>query len=253
MEEVKKDDVDLYAELEKELKNGEESEEGEESSDASDQKPKEEGDDTSKEEKVEEDASDQGDDKNADQDESDELSEEEISKLSPRAQKRIKALAEKVKELVEKPDHQEDAQEEKKPEDKTAPQNFKNVQEFLDAVQDEPSRKLLKAFAHVIQAENKAILDPIEKKNNEARFDSEFSNFEKIEGMAAYKSTLRKTFLRNPNQSLKALVGEVLTDLQLKKVKPIEKGQSDPNRKGKIDLDNLSKEDLYGLLEKGEE
>ena len=172
------------------------------------------------------------------------LTEEEISKLHPKAQKRIKELADKVKELAEKPAEQS-------PDETPEPEpdsQFKNVQEFLDAVEDEPSRKLLDKFYHVIKSETSEILAPIEQKSNETRFETEFSKYEGIEGIADYKNDLRKSFLRNPKQSLKALVGEVVTDLQLNKVKPIEKTPSSPNR-GAVDISTKSKDELYDMLD----
>jgi hypothetical protein len=216
---------DLYAELRKTLESAEE-----ESVAADDQEPKQE-DEPVKEEII---------------DESGELSEDEISKLHPKAQKRIKELAEQVKALADKP--AEKSPEEEPKEDEPA-QDYKNVQEFLEAVQDEPSRKLLEKFYGVIKSETSSILAPLEQKNNETKFETEFSQYERIEGIKDYKNDLKKTFLRNPNQSLKALVGEVVTDLQINKVKPIEKSPSSPNRNGKVDLDNLTKEQLFERLD----
>jgi len=224
MEENK--DVDLYAELDKVLNESE----AEETSVASDQEP------TTETETVETPTSQ----------ETDELSEEEISQLSPRAQKRIRDLASKVKELAEKP---AEISPEETPEPETPEHNFKSVQDFLQAVQDEPSRKLLENFYKTIKGEMKETLSPIEKANNEARFEEEFKKFDKIEGLADHKNDIKKTFLRNPSQSVKALVGEVVTDLQMSKVKPIEKTPSNPNRAGKPDLDALSKDDLYAQLD----
>lgn len=125
---------------------------------------------------------------------------------------------------------------------------FKNVKEFLAAVQDEPSRNLLDQFYGLMKAETSEVLAPLEQKNNEAKFESEFSKFEKIEGLGDYKNDLRKTFLRNPGQSVKALIGEVVTDLQLSKLKPIEKTPSSPIRT-KVDTEKLSKDELYEMLD----
>jgi len=222
MEEKK--DVDVYEELEKTLKA---SEVEEKPSGASPEKPTEEK--TPEKENQEP-----------------ELSEEEISKLSPRAQKRIRELADKVKELASKPEPKE-VEEEPKPKTKDS-QNFKNVQEFLSAVQDEPSRNLLEKFYGVIKSETSEILAPVEKANAEAKFNEEFAKYEKIEGLSDYKNDLKKTFLRNPKQSLKALIGEVVIDLQTSKVKPLEKTPSTPKR-GKVDTENLDKEQLYDLLD----
>lgn len=225
-------DVDLYDELAKALKSDEPVEE-EKPSGASPEKPTEEN--TSEKEKLEETA---------------ELSEEEISKLTPRAQKRIRDLADKVKELAEKPEEKQPQKPAEKIEEKPQEEaEFKNVKEFLEAVEDEPSRNLLEKFYHVIKKETSTILDPLEKKNNESRFEQEFGKYEKIEGLSDHKDNLRKTFMRDPNQSLKALVGEVITDLQLNKVKPMENTPSSPNRGGKINTEDLDKEQLYDLLD----
>jgi len=227
---TKKIDVeedDLYAELKKTLESDESEEE--ETSGASAQEPTEE-DTTSETQDV--------------VDENEEMSEEEISKLSPRAQKRIRDLAEQVKTLAEKEETPK-PQEEKK----DVPHNFKDVQEFLSAVQDGPSRQLLEKFYGVIKAENSAILAPLEQKNNETKFETEFSQYEKIEGMKDYKESLKKTFLRNPKQSIKALVGETLADLYSSKVKPIEKKPSSPRRDGTVDTSKLSLEELYNTLD----
>ena len=184
-------------------------------------------------------------------DEKPELSEEEISKLTPRAQKRIRDLADQVKALAEKPAEkpEEEVAPEPQEEEPKPAQDFKNVQEFLSAVQDEPSRKLLEKFYGVIKAETSEILSPLEKQNNEAKFEKEFSKYEKIEGLKDYHDDLKKTFLRNPKQSFKALIGETLADLQLARVKPIEKTPSTPNRSGKVEVSkDSSMEDLKNAL-----
>jgi hypothetical protein len=219
-------DVDLYKELQDELaKAG-----AEDAPVAGDQKPKEE-------DKLPE-------DKTKDEPE---LSEEEISKLSPRAQQRIRDLAEQVKTLstkeIEKVEDKEII-----PEDK--PHEFKDVDEFLNAVQDKDSRKLLEEFSKVIKKESSSVLAPFEAKNNEAKFDTEFSKYEKIEGFADHKDDLKKTFLRNPTQDIEALFAKKVTDLTLNRIKKVEEKPSDPNRGGKPDLDNLDLEGLYDALDK---
>lgn len=220
-----KDVEDLYEELKSELNKDSEEEE---SSGASAQKPE----DVAVEE-----------DPNAPA----ELSEEEISALSPRAQKRIRELAEKVKEFAEAPAVEETPT--PTPEDITTPHDFKNVQEFLAAVEDEPSRKLLETFYTVIKGETSSILAPIEQKNNETRFDNEFSKYEVIDGLSDYKNDLKKTFLRDPSKDPKALIAEVVTDLQLNRIKPIESTESTPNRDGKVDTSNMDLEQLYETLD----
>jgi hypothetical protein len=223
-------DVDLYAELRKTLEAPEESE-VKKTPGASPEKPKEEVVTPKVETKENENA---------------ELTDEDISKLSPRAQKRIREQAAEIKRLA---DEAVKTPESPKKEDKPDSPKFNNVKEFLSAVEDEPSRNLLEKFYQVIKSETSTVLAPIEKQNNEAKFNEEFGKYEKIEGVADYKDDLRKTFMRNPNQSLKALVGEVVTDLQLNKIKPIEKTPSTPSREGKIDLEGKSKDELYDLLE----
>ncbi len=230
---------DLYAELRKTLETVDESEPLEkESKVASDQKPEEDKDiDTSKS-KVDVEAG--------------ELSEEEISKLSPRAQKRIRDLAEKVKEFADKPKEETPKEEKIIPDENDEGNNspkFKDVKEFLNAVEDQPSRKLLEKFYEVIKGETSSILAPIEQKNNEVKFETEFSKYDKIEGLSDYKNDLKKTFMRNPNQSLKSLIGEIAIDLQMNKVKPTESSPSLPNRNGEVNLDDLSKDDLYTKLD----
>lgn len=217
-------DVDsLYEDLAKELAKGNESEE---------EKPQVASDQNSND-----DSSDAAIDENA------EMSEEEISKLTPRAQKRIRDLAEQVKTLADKPAEKSPEELAEKPE-----ASFKSVQDFLAAVEDEPSRKLLEKFHEAIRGEMSSTLAPIEQKNNEARFESEFSKYKGIEGLADHESDLRKTFLRNPNVSVKTLIGETLADLSLSKIKPIEGTPSTPAR-GPVDTSKLSKDELYEMLE----
>ncbi len=156
----------------------------------------------------------------------------------------MKINYDKTAEEPEKVETPEPPQEEPKPD----AQNFKNVQDFLSAVEDEPSRKLLEKFYGVIKSETSQILAPVERQNNEAKFETEFKKYEKIEGLSDYHDDLKKTFLRNPNQSFKALIGETVADLQLNKVKSVEKTPSTPNR-GKVDTSNLSKDELYDMLD----
>jgi len=182
-------------------------------------------------------------------DENAELSEEDISKLSPRAQKRIREQAAEIKRLAE-----ETKESEKEPEPETPStevpdsQSFKNVKEFLSAVEDEPSRKLLEKFYGVIKGEISTTLAPIEQENKKAQFDQEFSKYEGINGLADYKADLRKTFLRT-GKSVKELVGEVVTDLQLSRVKPIETTPSNPSHDGVVSIEGKSKDELYDILE----
>lgn len=231
MEKEEKSDVDaLYAELAEALKAPEGSSE-EEPSGSSTQKPK---------------AEDKPAEIKEPEDDGKELSEEEISKLGPKAQKRIRELASRVKELAEKPAEKSPAElpDDPKPEDA----KFKSVDEFLNAVADKPSRILLQKFYEVMRSETSEVLAPIERQNREAKFNAEFSQFETIDGLSDHKSDIMKTFMRTPGASVKSLVGETMTELALAKVKPSETGPSLPNR-GRIDTSNLSKDQLYDALD----
>ncbi|MDE2020609.1 MAG: hypothetical protein KGJ13_09765, partial [Patescibacteria group bacterium] len=178
---------------------------------------------------------------------------EEINSLTPKAKKRFHALSEKVKELAQKPQPAAEESPEA-PENKTEPKpekkEFQNIKEFLDAVEDEPSRELLSHLYNVIKKETSSILGPVEQRNNEARFEAEFSAYAaKFPNLADHKNDLRKTFLRNPETPIKSLIGDTLVDLQMAKVEIQGEGESKASREGKPDLDSMSKEDLYGELE----
>ncbi len=55
--------------------------------------------------------------------------------------------------------------------------------------------------------------------------------------------------MRNPNQSLKALIGETVLELHKTKIKPTDKTLPTPKHDGKIDLDGKSKDELYDILD----
>ena len=220
-----KNDVDLYKELEDELAKSEEDVASGASAD------KNEDDDKSKVDVKDENA---------------ELSEEEISKLSPRAQKRIREQAAEIKRLSEKEISDKPT---KEIVDESKPHEFKDVDEFLNAVQDPDSKKLLENFAKVLKKETSTTLAPVEKANNEARFETTFDKYTKIDGIADYKNDLKKTFLNDPKQDIDALVSKVVTDLALRKIKKTDETVSAPNRGGEVDLDSMGKDDLYSTLE----
>lgn len=161
--------------------------------------------------------------------------------------------AEKPEEPVSEPEPEAETTPEPEPEAETPKEEepqykFKSAKEFLAAVEDEPSRNLLTQFYGVIKAETSEILSPIERKNNEALFEREFTKYEKIEGLSDHKNDLRKTFLRNPKQSLKSLIGETVADLQLNKVVKSESTPSTPSREP-VDINSLDKDGLYAQLD----
>lgn len=218
---------DLYQQLDEELAKGREDEPGASAEKSEKEKPSTDADAKEKEDLA-------GDA---------ELSEEEISKLSPRAQKRIRDLAQKVKTLAT-PEKESAAEDE----DKSAPR-FKSAKEFFAAVQDEPSRKLLEEFHSVLKGELSSTLAPIERQNAEKQFEDFIRPFERIEGLSDLKGDLKKTFLRDPNQSLKTLVGEAIADLEISRVGRIEAEPSEVNRDGAPSLEGKSTDELYDLLE----
>lgn len=130
---------------------------------------------------------------------------------------------------------------------------FNKVDEFINAIEDEPSRNLLKQFAGVLQEEYSATIDkrfnPIVSDYNSTKFDKEFEQYiGKAPSLASHKADLKQSFLRDPNQSIKALVGEVIADTILNKIRPIE-GTASIAQRGTPDISNASKDDLYSMLE----
>lgn len=183
-------------------------------------------------------------------DDGEELKEEEIAKLPKRAQDRIRKLAADLKAIKDKETGDGD-----EPEDKPATEEkdaeFNTVEDFLAAVQDDASRKLLETFAKVLDKKTGTALAPLIEANAGKVFDEKFKDFERIPGMSDFRDDLRKTFVRNPNQSLKALVGEKLVDLQSGRIKPTVKKPSTPAHGGgdRMDTAGKSKEELYDMLD----
>lgn len=182
-------------------------------------------------------------------DEQTELSEEEISKLSPKAQKRIRELSEKVKDFATKDQQKEISPEDDSKETISDTQNFKSVQEFLAAVEDEPSRKLLEAFHKVITGEISETLSPVQRANRETEFETQFAKYSTIEGLQDHKDDLKKSFMANPSTPIKALIGDTVLEMQAAKIKPTDDTPADAAR-GEVDISTLSKEELYDYLEK---
>jgi hypothetical protein len=160
---------------------------------------------------------------------------------SERANERIQELLEENKRLKESP---------KKAElDPYETPKFKNLDEFVNAIEDEPSRKLLKTYGEILTNQLRSEVAPVLSEHNDAKFKREFDSMvSRVPALSAYEDSLKKSFNRNPNQSIKALVGEVIVDGIFNKVKPIESKGSSPNRTAP-DISDASKEDLYSILE----
>jgi hypothetical protein len=155
------------------------------------------------------------------------------SEESTRANERIRELVEEVKSLKQS----------------QATQNSTDLDKFVNSIEDEPSRNLLKQFGNLVRQDIRREVDPVLQDYNVQKFDKEFSKFESIPELSVHKDELRKTFLRNPSQSLKGLVGEILVEAQTSKIKPIERAVSQASRTLPTLDDSVSKEDLYALLE----
>lgn len=153
---------------------------------------------------------------------------------SPRAQERIRELVEENRILKES----------------TNLQSSTDLDKFINSIEDEPSRNLLKQFGHLVREDARKEYAPVLEDYNASRFEKEFSSYEsKIPALATHKDEIRKTFLRNPSQSLKALVGDTLLEIQSLKIKPLDNSSSVASRT-KQDLPaDASKEDLYDILE----
>lgn len=166
--------------------------------------------------------------------------------ISPRAQKRINDLLDENKRLKETPPEKADDSK-KTPEDNP---EFKSVDEFLNAIQDEPSKKLLKTFAELTRKENMAEISPVLKERAEIKFNEKFDAVAvRVPALKAYKDILTKEFQRNPNQDFKTLLGNAVAEnLLTPKIKPIDGGGFQPRREAP-DLSTASKDDLYAALE----
>lgn len=127
---------------------------------------------------------------------------------------------------------------------------FSDVETFINAIEDEPSRKLLQQYSVLLEKKLSSQFSPVLSEYHQSKFDKEFDTFAlKAPSLNAYKEELKKSFNRNPNQSLKALIGEVVVENLLTRVKPIEKQASVANRNAP-DLSLVDKkEDLYAILE----
>lgn len=240
-----KDVEDLYKELDEALND----DSGEDTPGASAEDDKGEDGAPAADKKVEDTPADGAEDDQG-SDEFGGMTEKEFDSLTPRAQKRIRDLAARLKDgkpAEDKPADDKPA-DDKKPED--VPAEFNTIEDFLAAVKDEPSRKLLEMFAKVIDKSQSSKIAPLLEKSASELFDAKFTAFEKIDGMAAHKEDLRKTFMRTPTTDLESLVGSRLLAIQMGKIKPGEKKPSTPSHDGgKVDLSAASKDDLYGMLE----
>lgn len=153
---------------------------------------------------------------------------------STRAQERIRELVEENKLLKQSSNIQ----------------NSTELETFINSIEDEPSRNLLKQFGQLVRDDFRKDYGPVVDDYQNSRFEKEFSIYEnKIPDLKAHRDEIKKSFLRNPSQSLKALVGDTLLEIQESKIKPLDNSSSVASRtKPEVSADT-SKEDLYALLE----
>lgn len=160
--------------------------------------------------------------------------EQEEDTMSPRAQERIRELVEEKKHL----------------EDKLNTRDSNELDTFINSIQDAPSRELLKTYGSLLQKSIESRVAPVVDDYQAQKFEKEFSQFAGTNpDLAAHKDDIRKTYLRNPSQSLKGIVGERLVDIATAKIKPLESTPSAVNRNAAPSLEDASTEDLYALLE----
>lgn len=127
--------------------------------------------------------------------------------------------------------------------------NSTDLDKFTASIEDEPSRNLLKTYGNLLRDEIRKEYNPVVEDYNVTRFEKEFAMYgEKVPELAAHKEELRKTYLRNPAQSLKALVGDTLLDIQTSKVKPIERAAGIASRSAP-EIADATTDDLYAFLE----
>ena len=150
---------------------------------------------------------------------------------SLRAQERIRGLLEENKKLKEQ----------------TQPKETK----WIDTIEDEGTRNLLKRTIEeaVQQTENR--FKPLQSDFQASQFEKTFNQYSQIDpNLGKFKEELRKEFARNPDMNVKSRIGEIVLDLKMSRVNPLEtKGSQSPRGGDSLNLDNASKEDLYALLE----
>ena len=151
---------------------------------------------------------------------------------SARANERIRELLEENKKLKEFNTQSDD------------------LELFVSSIEDEPSKNLMRRWGSLLEKRIDSKINPVVSDYNISRFEKDFSSFaDKLPELASHKSEMLKTYLRDPSQSIKSIVGDTLLDLQTSKIKPIEKTISQASRSAVKIADVETKEDLYALLE----
>jgi len=163
-----------------------------------------------------------------------ETAETHIEEASQRAQERIRELLEEnasLKQIKETP-----------------PVKDVTIDSFVNSIEDEPSRNLLRTFGELIKKDMESKFSPVISEYQTQKFEKDFAAYDSIPEIAAYKDDLKKSFNRDPSVSLKSLVGEKLLDIQTSKVASVE-GRTVAPRDTQPNLADASTEDLYKLLD----
>lgn len=168
------------------------------------------------------------------------LKADEIAQASARANERIRELVEQNKATEEQLTKLKESFNTK---------NSTELDTFINSIEDEPSRNLLKTFGNLMRQDVRKEYNPVLEEYNSSRFEKEFAEYgAKVPELAAHKEEIKKNYLRNPSQPLKALVSETLLDITASKIKPVESAPSVASR-SKPELADASTEDLYAILE----
>lgn len=127
-----------------------------------------------------------------------------------------------------------------------------DVDEFLNKIEDEGTKNLLKDFGNVIKktitAEVGSKLSPAVKELEDIKFERQFEDLaSKMPSLRTIKEEVKDRYLDNPNGAVKDIVGSIILDRQMSKIKPIE-GNTSQAKRERIDLNSASKEELYELL-----
>lgn len=122
--------------------------------------------------------------------------------------------------------------------------------EFVNSIQDEPSRNLLKQYGSLLEKRVEQKYAPVLSNYRESEFERQFADFSaKVPSLAGHKEDIKKTFLRDPNADLRKIVAERVLDISTAQIKPLETAPSQVNRDGAPSLEDASKDDLYAILE----
>ena len=124
-----------------------------------------------------------------------------------------------------------------------------DLESFLkESVADEASRRVLRQVAEFVKKDVESKYAPSLSEIDAIKAEKQWDSLEsKIPGLSAYKAEVFKSLKNQPGANLKSLVGEILIDKQLSKIKPTETQGSQVSRETP-DLDSMELDDLYSLL-----